>query len=329
MRECSPGTAAARVVRQSVSYESDQEVSIKRRSIPDSLTEESCISSSFNSSALRASSPMSGTRATSSSGCDAFPGRDISPLASQRRRGKRKKLPKPPPRQHLSQGMQSGQPIGLVSGTVSFGNELLDGRKKRAEFAVLEESTTAEEVCKLLLERWQLPAPQVVLSVTGTSATLSRMESRLERLVLQGLARAVRVVSAWIFTAGTDDGVSGLLGKPVLGKPILGPDTQLIGIAPLKYITHKEAFLSERDRSNEQLKSSLRSSGTAAGDSATEAARHLKHVQYVKRLRNSEDHHALDPNHTHILLHDSAMCVHRCSTTRTPRCNATPDAQPT
>ena len=187
--------------------------------------------------------------------------------------------------------------LAISSGTVTFGSE--GHRNNSTQFAVLEEDATAEQVLDLLQSKWRLKDPSVVLSLTGGSGSLA-LDPRQERTVLRGLAQAVRVANAWIFTAGLDEGVSGLVGHKSMGS------CPLIGIAPFNHVRHHEDFLPPDLRSSHlasrggKLSEQPPHSPTA---SSTGEARHRMKVEYIKRERNSREAHAIDPNHTHILLH--------------------------
>lgn len=136
----------------------------------------------------------------------------------------------------------------------------------------------------------------------------AQIDSQLERLVVRGMERALRVTNAWIFSAGLDEGASSLFSKMSIGT------TPLIGIAPLRYVTHNELFswpeidaarVDRASASAEQWPAAASAPAMATSTAAMtvkQQQRRAVPVTYIKRARNTSTSSALDTNHTHLLL---------------------------
>ena len=108
-------------------------------------------------------------------------------------------------------------------GTLSY----LSGART-ARFLRISDTTSIQLLSHFLEKFWRLPRPDVVLSVTGSAASL-QLTATLQRVFDRGLATAAAMTNAWIFTGGTDSGVMKLVGE-ALHK--YGLDVPLVGIAP-------------------------------------------------------------------------------------------------
>ena len=108
-------------------------------------------------------------------------------------------------------------------GTVSF----LSG-SRAARFIRVSDSTSCAALSHFLEKFWRLPRPDIVISVTGSAATL-QLTATLQRVFDRGLATAAAMTNAWIFTGGTDSGVMKLVGEAMHKY---GLDVPLVGVAP-------------------------------------------------------------------------------------------------
>jgi len=178
----------------------------------------------------------------------------------------------------------SGLPA--TSGKVTFTQDLEQQKQQQpTSFACMSSDTDPGEVIKLFGEKyWSLKSPSVIISITGSATTIA-LDSGVEQLVTQGIARAARATSAWTFTGGTDAGVMKLVAGALAKAKVVTP---IIGVAPFHKITDKQRFFdAEHDRG----------SGT----------RHGLRVHYFKREDNTNASHALDTQHTHFLLVDDGI----------------------
>lgn len=79
-------------------------------------------------------------------------------------------------------------------GSVSF----LSG-SRTARFIRVSDSTSIGSLSHFLEKFWRLPRPDVLISVTGSAATL-QLTTTLQRVFDRGLATAAAMTNAWIFT---------------------------------------------------------------------------------------------------------------------------------
>ena len=147
-----------------------------------------------------------------------------------------------------------------------------------AQFACMSSHTDPDVVRRLLLDTWQLKPPSVVISVTG-SATDFALDSGLQQIVTEGIARAAKATDAWTFTGGTDAGVMKLVAGALASAKVVTP---IIGVTPFHKITDKKRFYDPKHDSD----------------------RRPRRVHYLKRIQNSDASAALDEQHSHFLLVD-------------------------
>ena len=182
-------------------------------------------------------------------------------------------------------GRQSeGDGLPATFGKVTFTQDLERQKQQQpAKFACMSSDTDLDLVRRLLLDTWKLKPPSVIISITGSALDFA-LDSGLEQIVTQGIARAASATDAWTFTGGTDTGVMKLVAGALAKANVVTP---IIGVAPFHKITDKDRFFdAERD-----------SSRGAYG----------RRVHYVKRMHNSSASSALDSQHTHFLLVDDGI----------------------
>jgi len=105
-----------------------------------------------------------------------------------------------------------------------------------AKFVVVEHSADPAAVAKIVTEVWSLPAPNVILSITG-AATALEITPQLESDFVDGLRVAAQSSDAWIFTGGSDAGVMSLTGKALIGGS--SQRTPCIGVTSWRKVMHK------------------------------------------------------------------------------------------
>ena len=118
-------------------------------------------------------------------------------------------------------------------GTISF----LSG-SRTAKFVRIADTTSAGDLSHFMEKYWHLPRPDVVLSVTGSAASL-QLTATLQRVFDRGIATAAAMTNAWIFTGGTDSGVMKLVGEALYKY---GLEVPLVGIAPWGAVQGKRAL---------------------------------------------------------------------------------------
>ena len=110
-----------------------------------------------------------------------------------------------------------------------FGSLSFLGGSRTAYFIRLSDTTSSMMLSHFLEKYWRLPRPDVLISVTGSAASL-HLTSQLQRVFDRGLASAAAMTNAWIFTGGTDSGVMKLVGEAMHKYGLV--DVPIVGIAP-------------------------------------------------------------------------------------------------
>eukprot|EP00026_Physarum_polycephalum_P000758 Phypoly_transcript_00759.p1 GENE.Phypoly_transcript_00759~~Phypoly_transcript_00759.p1 ORF type:complete len:1303 (-),score=216.41 Phypoly_transcript_00759:155-4063(-) len=152
----------------------------------------------------------------------------------------------------------------------------VENQEKVLEDLIIDSTSSKEEGDQ---EHTFLPTkPWVLISVTGGAQDFVMHSTKLEQVFNRGLLKAAQHVSAWIVDGGSDAGVMQHVGKAVKNMAI--KDVPYIGIA-----THKMIF---------------------KNDILTAGGLDNKAVNYVADKPNTPDLCALNPNHTHFILVNTA-----------------------
>jgi hypothetical protein len=109
---------------------------------------------------------------------------------------------------------------------------------RAAQFIRVSDSTSCAALSHFLEKYWRLRRPDVLISVTGSAATL-QLTAGLQRVFDRGLATAAAMTNAWIFTGGTDSGVMKLVGEAMHKH---GLDVPLVGVAPWGAVLGRDAL---------------------------------------------------------------------------------------
>ena len=110
-----------------------------------------------------------------------------------------------------------------------FGRLTFATGNRSAHFVRISDTTSAATLAHFLEKYWRLRRPDVLISVTGSAASL-QLTAQLQRVFDRGLAAAAAMTNAWIFTGGTDSGVMKLVGDAMHKGGLV--DVPLVGIAP-------------------------------------------------------------------------------------------------
>ena len=110
---------------------------------------------------------------------------------------------------------------------------------RMAHFVRVSDTTSAATLAHFLEKYWRLRRPDVLISVTGSAASL-QITSQLQRVFDRGLAAAAAMTNAWIFTGGTDSGVMKLVGDAMHKGGLV--DVPLVGIVPFALVHGKSAL---------------------------------------------------------------------------------------
>lgn len=116
---------------------------------------------------------------------------------------------------------------------------------KRSPYVRVSHDTDVQLILKLMLERWNLEIPNLVISVTGGAKSFV-LKPRLKEVFRRGLIKAAKSTSAWIITGGTNTGVMKHVGEAVKEQEItFGSEDKVnvIGIATWGIVDRKDSLI--------------------------------------------------------------------------------------
>lgn len=121
---------------------------------------------------------------------------------------------------------------------------------KRVPYVRISHDTDVQLILKLMLERWDLEIPNLVISVTGGAKSFV-LKPRLKEVFRRGLIKAAKSTSAWIITGGTNTGVMKHVGEAVKEQEItFGSEDKVnvIGIATWGIVDRKDSLIARKDQ---------------------------------------------------------------------------------
>ncbi|XP_028517955.1 transient receptor potential cation channel subfamily M member 2 isoform X2 [Exaiptasia diaphana] len=125
------------------------------------------------------------------------------------------------------------------------------GSQNRSPYVRLSHDTDANKVLDLMLKRWNLEVPNLVISVTGGAKSFV-LKPRLKEVFRRGLVKAAKTTGAWIITGGTNTGVMKHVGEAVKEQQLmLGSDSEVhvIGIASWGIVDKQNSLIQEKGAS--------------------------------------------------------------------------------
>lgn len=112
----------------------------------------------------------------------------------------------------------------------------------------LSDDTKAEDVIRLMTEKWELELPTLVISVTGGAKSFN-LKPRLKEVFNKGLIKVAVSTGAWIITGGTNTGVMQHVGEAVKHRGSVSnvgrSNINVIGIAPWGVLESPESLISK------------------------------------------------------------------------------------
>ena len=106
--------------------------------------------------------------------------------------------------------------------------------------------TLPEKIAELFLQYWKLPAPKLILSVTGGAKQFT-IPQHTKKAFKQGLIKAAASTGAWIITGSTHTGVMRLVGEAVAEEGykynLKEKELPIIGIATWGIIYKREDLI--------------------------------------------------------------------------------------
>ncbi|XP_045461709.1 transient receptor potential cation channel trpm isoform X22 [Harmonia axyridis] len=85
----------------------------------------------------------------------------------------------------------------------------------KAQYIRLAYDTKPEHIIQLITKEWGLELPKLLISIQGGKANFE-LQPKLKKVLRKGLLKAARSTGAWIFTGGTNTGVTKHVGDVLL-----------------------------------------------------------------------------------------------------------------
>ncbi|XP_075981587.1 transient receptor potential cation channel, subfamily M isoform X3 [Anticarsia gemmatalis] len=102
----------------------------------------------------------------------------------------------------------------------------------KAQYVRLSHDTRPELIVQLLTREWQLDRPKLLITIQGGKANFD-LQPKLKKVLRKGLLKAAKTTGAWIFTGGTNTGVTRQVGDALqLERSQRAGRVVSIGIAP-------------------------------------------------------------------------------------------------
>ncbi|XP_041054309.1 transient receptor potential cation channel subfamily M member 5 [Carcharodon carcharias] len=124
--------------------------------------------------------------------------------------------------------------------------------KKHGKFVQVSCNTPPAAIFELLTGDWNLPAPNLVVSIVGGEENVL-MKSWLRDTIRKGLVKAAQSTGAWIITSGLRAGITKHIGEAVRDHALADTSTKIkvfaIGISPLGIISNREALANVKKHS--------------------------------------------------------------------------------
>ncbi|CAF3459163.1 unnamed protein product [Rotaria socialis] len=159
----------------------------------------------------------------------------------------------------------------------------------------------AKHLIELLRDKWELPPPELIISVTGGARSFNLPQQ--SRTALQkGLVAAAVTADAWVFTGGTHAGVMKDVGEAfekwtykTTSVDKTHTRVPVIAIASWYYTANYSQLIQERSQKWDTNSTPISTFDTVAD--------HEKLYRYCAPQKTSKSY-PLDPNHTHFILLD-------------------------
>ncbi|XP_059081116.1 transient receptor potential cation channel trpm-like isoform X3 [Tigriopus californicus] len=118
----------------------------------------------------------------------------------------------------------------------------------KAQYIRLSHDTRPELVLTLLLREWGLEKPKLLITVNGGKANFE-LQPKLKKSLRKGLLKAAKTTGAWIFTGGTNTGVTKHVGDALVTEKsprIKGGRVVSIGITPWGIIEKRNDLVGKK-----------------------------------------------------------------------------------
>lgn len=99
------------------------------------------------------------------------------------------------------------------------------------QYVRLSYDTRPELLLQLFTREWNLELPKLLITVQGGKANFE-LQPKLKKVLRKGLLKAAKTTGAWIFTGGTNTGVTRQVGDALLLERSQRSGVVSLGIAP-------------------------------------------------------------------------------------------------
>ncbi|KAK8740113.1 hypothetical protein OTU49_003046 [Cherax quadricarinatus] len=115
----------------------------------------------------------------------------------------------------------------------------------KAQYVRLAHDTRPEHILQLLTGEWGLELPKLLITVQGGKTNFD-LQPKLKKVIRKGLLKAAKTTGAWVFTAGTNTGVTRQVGEALVSESSLrvrSGRVVSVGIAPWGVIERRQELI--------------------------------------------------------------------------------------
>ncbi|CAF1368298.1 unnamed protein product [Rotaria sordida] len=201
-------------------------------------------------------------------------------------------------------------------GFIKFDENKSDATSRLSQYIRLSLETNAETVVKFMQIGWDLPKPDLIISITGGAKSFD-MSARLKKIFQSGLVSVAITTNAWLITAGTNAGVVKEVGEALNNYRYKNRKRELevpcIGIGSWGYTAGNDQLDKQPSNISANVSNTKRKDSYTKHHQNQEA--HSIHMETSNQygVRNyivkekQRKRCDLEPNHTHFLLFDDGQ----------------------
>ncbi|XP_068894195.1 transient receptor potential cation channel trpm isoform X9 [Tenebrio molitor] len=133
----------------------------------------------------------------------------------------------------------------IASPTDAYGTLEFQGgpHPSKAQYIRVAHDTKPEHLMQLITKEWNLELPKLLISIQGGKANFE-LPPKLKKVLRKGLLKAARSTGAWIFTGGTNTGVTKHIGDALLlERSQRTGRVNTLGIAPWGIVENNQELI--------------------------------------------------------------------------------------
>ncbi|XP_071516413.1 transient receptor potential cation channel trpm isoform X2 [Panulirus ornatus] len=115
----------------------------------------------------------------------------------------------------------------------------------KAQYMRLAHDTRPEHILQLLTGEWGLDLPKLLITVQGGKTNFD-LQPKLKKVIRKGLLKAAKTTGAWVFTAGTNTGVTRHVGEALVSESsprVRSGRVVSVGIAPWGVVERRQDLI--------------------------------------------------------------------------------------